>query len=151
MAIIRWTPARDVVTMRDVMDRMMEDFWRSPWPARQGWSEQVVEMPLDVHQTDHEYVVKASLPGVRPEDVEISVVGETLSIKATAQEDKDVKEESWLLKERRYSAFARTITLPTEVQSDKVEATMDSGILTLRLPKAEAVVPKTIKVKAVGK
>ena len=152
MAIVRWGPARDLLTMRDVMDRMVEDFWRVPYTGRTvAWGEGAVEMPLDVHQTDKEYVVKATLPGARPEDVDVSVVGETLTIKATVQEEKDVKEEDYLLRERRYASFARTITLPTEVQADKVEATLENGILTLKLPKAEAVVPKTIKVKTIGK
>jgi HSP20 family protein len=151
MAIVRWSPARDLLTMRDLMDRVMEDTFRTSWGGRTGWSETVVEMPLDVHQTDKEYVVKATLPGVRPEDVDVSVVGETLTIKATAQEEKDVKDESWLLKESRYTAFSRTITLPTEVQADKVDATIEHGILVLKLPKAEAVVPKAIKVKLAGK
>ena len=67
----------------------------------------------------------------------------------TAHQERDVKEEDWLLKESRYSSFARTITLPSEVQADKVDATLENGVLTLKLPKAEALLPKTIKVKAV--
>jgi len=71
-----------------------------------------------------------------------------VSSQATAEEEQNVKEDDWLLKESRYTSFSRTITLPSEVQADKVEATLDNGILTLKVPKAEAVLPKTIKVKA---
>lgn len=136
------------MTLRDQMDRLWEDAFGTSWTRRPvTWDGVAAEFPLDVYQTDKEYVVKASLPGVKPEDVEVNIVGETLSIKAEAKEEKDVKEDGWLLKERRFNSFARSITLPSEVQADKVEATMENGILTLKLPKTEALVPKTIKVK----
>ena len=149
MAIVRWNPARELLTMREQMDRLMDEAFGGVWGRRPVAWDGAVEMPLDVYQTDKEYVVKATLPGVRAEDLDISIVGETLTIKATAQQEKDVKEEDWLLKESRYSSFSRTITLPSEVQADKVEATLENGVLTLRLPKAEALLPKTIKVKTV--
>lgn len=149
MAIVRWSPARELLTLRDQMDRLMEDFWGSPWGRRPvSWEGAVAGFPVDVYQTDKEYVVKAILPGVKPENLDVSIVGETLTIKATTQEEKDVKEEDWLLRESRYNAFSRSITLPSEVQADKVDATLENGILTLKIPKAEAILPKTIKVKA---
>ena len=148
MAIVRWSPARDLLTMREAMDRMVEDAFGSTYGRRAGgWGETITEFPMDIYQTDKEYVVKATLPGVRPEDLDVNLVRQTLSIKATLQEDKDVKDQDWLLKESRYAAFARTISLPGEVQADKVEATLDNGILTLRIPKAEALQPKSIKVQ----
>jgi HSP20 family protein len=150
MAIVRWNPAGGPVTMRDLMDRlMMDDAWGTAWGRRPvaAWGETVLEAPVDVYQTDTEYVVKASMPGVKPDDVDISIIGETLTVKAALQEDKEVKAEGWLVRESRHGAFARSVTLPTEVQADKVEAILEHGILTLKLPKAEAVVPKTIKVK----
>lgn len=152
MAIVRWTPARELLSMRDQMDRLMDEFWGQGWNRRAGaWDGAVASFPMDVHQTDKEYVVKAVLPGVKADDLDVSIVGEALTIKATAQENQDVKEEDWLLKETRYTAFSRTITLPSEVQADKVDASLDNGILTLRIPKAEAVLPKAIKVKAAAK
>ena len=148
MTIVRWSPARDLLTMREAMDRMMEDAFGSTWGRRgAGWGETVSEFPMDVYQTDKDYVVKATLPGVRPEDLDVNLVRQTLSIKATVQPDKDVKDEDWLLKESRFVGFARTISLPGEVQADKVEATLDNGILTLRIPKAETLQPKSIKVQ----
>jgi HSP20 family protein len=135
--------------MRDQMDRLMDEAFGTVWGRRPVVWDSTAEMPIDVYQTDKEYVVKAVLPGVKPEDLDISIVGETLTLKATAQQEKDVKDEDWLLRESRYSSFSRTITLPTEVQADKVDATLENGILTLKLPKAEAVLPKTIKVKTV--
>ena len=149
MAIVRWSPARELLSMRDQMDRLMDDAFSNVW-SRNGVSwDGAVAMPIDVYQTDKEYVVKASLPGVKAEDLDISIVGETLTLKATVQQEKEVKEEEWLLKESRYNSFARTVTLPSEVQADKVDATLENGVLTLKLPKAEALVPKTIKVKSI--
>src|SRR5512135_1628198 len=126
MAIVRWNPAGGPVTMRDLMDMIMrDDVWgRRPVAA---WGETVLEAPVDVYQTDKEYVVKASMPGVKPDDVEVSIIGETLTIKAALQEDKEVKAEGWLVRESRHGAFARSVTLPTEVQADKVEATLEHG------------------------
>lgn len=148
MAIVRWTPARELLTLRDQMERLMDEVW-SPGFGRRGavWDGAVAGFPVDVYQTDREYVVKATLPGVKPENLDLSIVGESLTIKGTVQEEQEVKEEDWLLRESRYNSFSRTITLPSEVQGDKADATLEHGILTLRLPKAEAVVPKSIKVK----
>ena len=148
MAIVRWTPARELLTMRDQMDRLVDDFFSPNWSVRGAWDGAVASFPMDVYQTDKEYVVKATLPGVNAEDLDVSIVGETLTIKAATKQDENVKDEAWLLRESRYTAFSRTVTLPSEVQADKVDANYESGMLTLRIPKAEAVLPKTIKVKA---
>lgn len=136
--------------MQDRMDRLINEFFGPAWSryfALWNGNGSEAPVPLDVYQTDKEYVVRATLPGVRSEDVELSVVGQCLSIKAKTQEEKEVSEESWLLKERNFTSFHRSINLPTEVQADKVEATLENGILTITLPKAEAVVPKAIPVK----
>ncbi len=151
MAIVRWTPARDLLTMRDLTDRLMNEFMTPTWSGRGAWEGAVASFPMDVYQTDKEYVVKATLPGVKAEDLDVNIVGETLTIKATTQQDKDVKEESWLLRETQYTAFSRSVTLPSEVQADKVDANLEGGILTLRIPKAEAMQPRSIKVKTSGK
>ncbi len=147
MAIVRWSPARELLAMRDQMDRLMDDAFPTWGPRAVAW-DGAVQMPIDVYQTDKEYVVKASLPGVKSEDLDVSIVGETLTIKAQSQEEKNVNEEDWLLRETHYRSFARTIILPGEVQTDKVEADLENGILTLKLPKAEALQPKTIRVRA---
>ena len=151
MAIVRWTPARELLTIRDQMDRLMDEFVTPTWRSRAGWEGAVASFPVDVYQTDKEYVVKATLPGVKADDLDVNIVGETLTIKATTKQGNEVKDENWLLRETQYSAFSRSITLPSEVQADKVDADLDSGVLTLRIPKAEAILPRTIKVKTSGK
>jgi len=129
------------------MDRLFEDSFVRPsrfWPDRLGRG----ELPIDMYQTANEVIVKASLPGVKPEEVDISITGDTLTIKGEHKEEQEVKQEDYFRKERYYGAFSRSLVLPVQVQSDKAEATFENGILTLTLPKAEEVKPKQIKIKA---
>jgi HSP20 family protein len=93
-------------------------------------------------------VVKAELPGVKPEEVDVSVVEDVLTIKGEHREEKEEKETSYLRRELSYGSFARSVRLPTSVDSNKAEAVFENGVLTLTLPKAEEVKPKQIKVKA---
>ena len=102
----------------------------------------------DRYQTANDVVVKASLPGFKPEEVDISITGDTLTIKGEHKDEKEVKDEDYFYKERRYGSFSRSLILPIQVQSDKAEAVFEDGILTLTLPKAEEIKPKQIKVKA---
>ncbi len=146
MTMQRWEPFRDVMTLRDAMDKLFEDSFVRP--ARMWAEEGFGMLPLDVFQTDNDVVVKASLPGFKPEEVDISITGDTLTIKGERKEEKEEKEKDYLMKERYYGSFSRTVTLPVEIQSDKSEATFENGVLTLTMPKAEEVKPKQIKVTA---
>ena len=105
-------------------------------------------MPLDVYETEDGLVVKASLAGVKREDVDVSIAGDTLSIKGEFKSEEETKKPSYYRQERCYGSFHRALTLPTEVEADKAEAVFEHGVLTLTMPKAEAVKPKTIQVKA---
>jgi HSP20 family protein len=145
MDIVRWEPFREIVSLKDAADRLFEDGWaRYPrlWP-RLGER----ELPVDVYQTANEVVVKASIPGLKPEEVDISITGDTLTIKGEHKDEKEIKEENYIYKERRYGTFSRSLLIPVKVKSDKAEAVFEDGILTLTLPKAEEVKPKQIKVK----
>jgi HSP20 family protein len=127
------------------MDRLFEDsFVRSSrfWADSEGG-----DVLLDVYQTPNDVVVKASLPGIKPEEVNISITGDVLTIKGEHKEEKEVKEKDYLIKEHRYGSFSRSITIPISVKSDKAEAIFENGILTLTLPKSEEVKPKQIKIK----
>lgn len=147
MSIARWDPFGELVTLREAMNRLLEDSFVRPSgavaPAAAGRL-----FPMDVYETDNEYVIKATLPGVKPEDVDISVSNGLLTIKGEMKEEQEVKRENYLLQERRYGSFHREVALPVEVEADKAEATFENGILSLKLPKAERVKPKTIKVTA---
>jgi HSP20 family protein len=105
------------------------------------------ELAIDVYETKDDVVVKAALPGVKPDQVEVTVTGDTLTIKGEMKEDRQVKEENYIRKERRYGAFCRSVVLPGGIKADKADATFEDGVLTLKIPKAEDAKPKTIKVK----
>jgi HSP20 family protein len=149
MAIQRWEPIQEMVTLRDAMDKLFEDSFVRPttwWVAGDGRG----ALALDMYQTEGEVVIKASLPGFKPEEVEISITGDTLAIKAESKEETEKKEGEYFLKERRYGSFARSINIPVDVKSEKAEASFENGVLTLTLPKAEEAKPKQIKVKSKG-
>ena len=146
MTMIRWQPFRELMSLREAMDRLFEDSFVHPsrsWPELGG-----VQLAIDMYQTDEDVVVKASLPGLKPDEVDISVTGDTVTIKGEHKEEKEVKQEDYLYKERRYGAINRSVTIPVQVQADKAEAVFENGILTLTVPKSEEVKPKQIKVKA---
>jgi HSP20 family protein len=139
---------RDFVTLRDAMDRLFEESYVQPsWSAlarrpseRNGHWRQ----PLDVYSTAEEIVITASVPGVTPENVEITFEGDVLTIKGELPAP--LENVDYLLRERRYGAFSRSLTFNVPVNSDAIEATFENGLLTIVAPKAEAVKPKTIKV-----
>jgi HSP20 family protein len=135
-----------MVSLRDAMDRLFQESFVRP-TSRLLISRESA-LPLDVYETDNELVVKAALPGIKPEDVDITLTGDCLTIKGEAKAEDNVKEEDYFLHERRYGAFSRAVTLPVPVVGDKAEAKFENGVLTISLPKAEEVKPKPIKVKS---
>jgi HSP20 family protein len=147
MAIERWHPITELTSLRQAMDRLFEDSFVRPSRALTALGE-VAAPALDVYQTPNEVVVKAALPGVKPEDVSIDIAGDTLTIKGQSKAEQEVEKEDYLYQERLYGAFSRNVVLPSGLKPDKAEATMEDGVLTLTIPKAEEVKPKAIKVKA---
>lgn len=147
--IVRWEPFAGLTSLRQAMDRLFEDAFIRP---SRLWPELVGEEPaLDVYQTDKDVVVKASLPGIKPEEVDISVTGDTLTIKGEHKEEEEEKRADYFRKERRYGAFRRSMTLPIAVKAEKADASFENGVLTITLPKMEEVKPKQIKVKSKAK
>ena len=142
--LIRWEPAREMMTLREAMDHLFDDAFTRPLTIRDGWSAPAIDM----YQTDDEIVVKASLPGVKADDVQINVSGEVLTIKGESKQMEEKNEKSWHMREQRWGSFERSVALPTEVVSDQAKAEFENGILVITLPKAEEVKPKTISIKA---
>ena len=141
--LIRWEPAREMVTLREAMDRLFDDAFTRPL-SMAGFQTPAIDM----YQTDDEVIVKATLPGLKADDVQISITGDTLNMKGEFKEKAETKEKAYHLREQRYGSFERTLSLPAEVIADKAKAEFEDGILTITLPKAEEVKPKTITVKA---
>ena len=145
MTMMRWEPLWGMITPRQAMDRLLgEGLVRPaiPWPESG-----LVDVAIDMYQTDKDVVVKASLPGVDAEDMQISVSGDVLTIKGEHCDEEVVNEVNYFHRERRCGTFSRSLRLPVSVDSDKAEAVFDKGILTLTLPKEEAAKPKQIKAK----
>jgi HSP20 family protein len=147
MTIIRRTsPFDELFTLRRAMDRLFDDdvFRPRAWrPLTLG-----AEPALDITTTPDELVVKASLPGWDPEDVEVTLTGSTLTISGEVKEEARREEESWILNEIRRGSFSRTLELPEGLVGDRATAHYEHGVLTLRIPKAEEVKPKQIKITA---
>jgi HSP20 family protein len=145
--LARWQPMREMVTLRDAMDRLFDEAFTRPWGALDGWRS-IGGPSVDMYETENDVVIKASLPGLKGDEVQINVTGEMLTLKGETKEKAEVNEKSYHLREQRYGAFERSISLPTMVTPDKAKAEFEDGVLTITLPKAEEVKPKTINVKA---
>jgi HSP20 family protein len=140
-----WDPITDLVTMQQAMDHLFDEAWER---RGAGWrrGERVVALPVDVYSTANELIVQASVPGLNADDVEITIEGDTLTIKGETKSPLDNVE--YHIQERRFGPFGRTLTLNVPVQAEQAEATFDKGVLTLTIPKAEEVRPKVIQVKS---
>lgn len=142
--LIRFEPMREMVRMSDAMDRLFDNIYGRGW--RDG---DLFESPsVDMYQTENDIVVKASLPGMKADDIQISVVGDVLTLRGEVHTEEEINEASYHIRERRIGSFARSLPLPAAVQSDRAKAEFENGVLTLTLPKAEEMRPKTITVKA---
>jgi HSP20 family protein len=137
--ITRFDPLGEMVTLRSAMDRLFEDSFVSPMSWRTA---------IDVHETQDDLVVTAVLPGMAPEDVDITMTGQSLTLRGELKADESVDREQYLYRERRYGSFSRSLQLPVRVEGDRAEATFTNGVLTLRIPKAEEVKPRQIRINA---
>ena len=138
MKIVRWNPRYYRNSLLNEFDRVFEGApnWGAP-----------ASLALDVIENDEGYVVEASVPGINPDDVEITLEDDVLTIKGEVKEQHDVEEDNYRLRERRYGSYGRSIRFPMAVDADNVAATYENGVLTLTVPKAEAVKPKRIAIK----
>ncbi|HVL54103.1 MAG TPA: Hsp20/alpha crystallin family protein [Vitreimonas sp.] len=142
----RPSPFGELLSLRQAMDRLFEDSYvrpRTPWSGERSDSSPV---PLDISTSPDALVIEAALPGVRPDDVEITVEDGTLSIRATTARERQEDEGGYLVQEIHRGEVSRSLTLPTGLEPDKAEAAFDNGVLTLRIPKAEAVKPRQIRI-----
>jgi HSP20 family protein len=144
MSIVRWEPFKDLMTLREAMDRLFEDSFVHSAPTWRAAGEGRCELAMDVYTTDEELVIMAAVPGIAPDQVEITIEGDTLTIKGEVPGPMD--NVNYVIQERPYGKFQRTLRLNIPVQADKAEASFDKGVLTLVIPKQEALKPRTIKV-----
>jgi HSP20 family protein len=143
--LTRWEPRSDALAMRQAIERMFEEPFGFRFPPM--WRLDQFEPVVDMTEDENAYTVKASIPGVKPEDVEVTLQHNILTFKGEMKEEKESTEENYHLRERRYGAFMRNVTLPTEVMAEAIEAKHEDGVLTVRLPKSEISKPKKIAVE----
>jgi HSP20 family protein len=146
MDLIQWRPFREVSRLRSEMDRLWDDYFGS---GRRAFRMEEAWLPaVDVSESGDKITVKAEIPGMEAKDIEISMVGDTLTIKGEKKAEKEEKDENYHMVERSYGSFSRAMKLPAVVDAEKVEATYKNGVLTVVLPKKEEVKPKAIEIKA---
>lgn len=143
--LMRREPFREMMSLRDAMDRLFSESFTRGFGEFGTMGGMV---PMDVYDKEDNIVVEADLPGVKPENLDVSVSGNILTLKARSQAEREVKGMNYHMQERRQGMFYRSIPLPASVNTDKAKAEFENGILTLTLPKAEEAKAKTIPIKA---
>jgi len=151
MSLIPWKRREMVhplVSFRDQMNRLFEDFWGREWGLEPLFGGERPWSPaLDVAETGDMVVVKAEVPGIDPKEIEVSATGDALTIKGEKRQAKEDKSETYHRVERTYGAFERTVPLPQGLDLDKVAASFKDGVLTITFPKKEEHKPKQIAVE----
>ena len=144
MTIVRWNPLHDMATNQERLSRILDGFYARPQEdfARSAWVPAV-----DIYSNgDHELVLKAELPDMKEEEIDLTVEDNTLTLRGERKFDAEVTEDQFHRIERSYGSFARTFALPPTVDADRVSAQYKAGVLTVRLPLREEAKPKQIKV-----
>ncbi|MCD6219107.1 Hsp20/alpha crystallin family protein [Candidatus Calescamantes bacterium] len=143
-----WSPLRDIMVFRDEMDRLFENFF-SPWGLRRRRvSGEITWAPeVDVYEDENNVIVEAEIPGLKAEELDISVTGNTITLRGEKKGEKEKKAKNYHLLERTYGSFERVIELPTEVEAPKAKAKLKNGVLEVVLPKVAEAKPKQIKVE----
>jgi HSP20 family protein len=141
--LTRWEPVREMMTLREAMDRLFDDAFTRPFGSPTNGNTPAI----DLYQTNDSVVVKAALPGFTADEVQLSVTGDVLTLKGEFHQNNDVKEATYHLREQHYGSFERSVMLPTEVDSEKAKAEFENGVLTVTIPKSAQARPKTITIK----
>lgn len=146
-AVIRRNPVREMLTFRNALDRMFDDSFFAPFRQDElvDWG-----LPLDVIEQGDNFLVKASIPGIDPKDLEITLENDVLCIKGETKSEKEENNDRYHLRERRVGRFGRTVSFPMRVNGDAVHADYKDGVLTLTVPKAEEVKPRRINISING-
>jgi HSP20 family protein len=145
MAIIKWDPFRDLITLREKMNRLFEDAVTSRGEEKDlissTWSPAV-----DIYENENELVLTAEVPGLEEKDVEIKIEDNTLSVRGERKFEKETKEENYHRIERSYGTFFRSFTLPNYIDQDKIQAEHENGVLKITMPKRTELKPRKVKI-----
>jgi HSP20 family protein len=147
MAIIRWEPFRDLVSLQERMNRIFDDAFRGARGGEEDWALGGSWAPaVDIYEQGHDIVLKAELPGVDPKDVDVRVENNVLTRRGERKLDNEVKRENYHRVERSYGAFTRSFTMPNMVDTEKIKAEYKDGVLRVSLPKKDEAKPKQISI-----
>jgi HSP20 family protein len=146
MAVVKWDPLRDLLSIQDRMNRLFEQTLSRSRPD-EGITASTWSPAVDIYETPETIIMKADLPGLSREDIEIQIRENTLTLRGERRFAKDVQQENYLRIERAYGTFQRNFTLPTTVQQNKIRAVFRDGVLELSLPKAEEAQAKKIAIE----
>ena len=147
MAIVRWNPWNDLFDLHSQMDQLFSTVQGDAARATNGGSE-FINLPVDIRQTDSEFVIEASVPGFKPEQVEVTFEDGTLTIKGQRSSESEEKKGEYVRRERRHASVYRRVGLPAEVRADEISASFDNGVLRITVPRAQKAQPKRIPVTA---
>ncbi len=147
MAIVRWNPWNDLFDLHSQMDQLFSTVQGDAARATNGGSE-FINLPVDIRQTDSEFVIEASVPGFKPEQVEVTFEEGTLTIKGQHSSESEEKNGEYVRRERRHASVYRQVGLPAEVRADEISASFDNGVLRITVPRAQKAQPKRIPVTA---
>lgn len=142
-SLMRWEPFEGRTSLQQAMRQLFESSVVEPG-LLEPWA---TEVAMDVYEKDNNVIVKVSLPGVKPEDVQVTLVGDTLTITGETKAETNVEEKHYVRRERRYGQFSRTVTLPGAVAADNIQAEFEHGVLTITVPKPEEEKTKKVQVK----
>ncbi len=146
MTVERWNPFGEMVSLRDAVNSLLQESLVPPSTARPERGATTFTLPLDISEAENDFVVTASMPGIKPEDVQTTVLGDTFTIRGESKADVEQKGHNWLVRERRAGSFQRSVNLGTPINADKATAQFENGVLTLTLPKSEQARPKQINI-----
>jgi HSP20 family protein len=146
VAVERWDPFRNMSDIQGEVNRLFDGFLGRPAVSGAGSAVRTWAPVLDMHETENEVVLNFELPGVSEKDVALSITGDLLTLKGERTVNREFKDDNAYHAERVYGKFERSVQLPMPVQSEKVKATYRDGVLEVKLPKAEEVKPKAIKI-----
>jgi HSP20 family protein len=145
MALIRWSPWNNLFDLHSQVDQLFQSLTPDTAPVN---GDVIANLPVDIRQTDDAFIIEASVPGFRPEDVEVTFADGTMTIRGHRSSETEAKEGSYVRRERRRTSVYRQVGLPAEVRDDQISATFDNGVLKITVPRAEKAQPKRIPVSA---
>ena len=147
MALIRWDPFRDLLSLQDRMNRIFEESFPKSRVFEGPLTTGVWSPAVDIYETETAIILKVELPGLSKDDISIEIKDNNLILRGERKFEKDIREENYHRIERSYGTFSRTFSLPNTIDRNKVDATFKDGILEITIPKAEETKPKQIEIK----